>query len=589
MVAIQYPTLPQGVDYEGIMGATQRGYNAGKDWRDEKNANAAFGQYISAIGGQQPQQTLGSLGGMFAPQQTANTVQRAPLPSSVDPATARVEQAFAAQGQGKLNSNAIAGRFLKTVRDGGVTNPYALAAIAATGAHESGFSPQNATRTWSDPSQSGQAGTSGGIMSWRGPRLAAMQNFARQQGDDPNAPSPETQAKFLLAEDPGLMQKLQQASSPEEAQQLMNNAWRFAGYDQQGGETAARIQSAQAYAPQFGGQEPSQKALEGLGVGQSAQPQQVADASGSFMPQVPQQAQQPASILPPTEVMQALFKAPATRPLAIGLAQAAIKLRANEADPQAQVEYQIAVEKLRQLRDPQSKLINAGGGQIYDPNTGEWIRSPADANSTPETGLQPQMMRNPETGETIYVQPTKDGRLLKSQVPDGFQPYDPYEKKYQEKLGGLNAESAANLPTDLATADQAITELDALINHPGLSSISGSIDQFRPSWTMGAEGKDALARFNQAKGRAFLQAFGMLKGGGQITEIEGVKAEQAMARMDRAQSEPEFKQALVEFRDAVAAGREKLIQRAGKANGDPQRQSGNGSRTASGVQWSIEE
>lgn len=56
----------------------------------------------------------------------------------------------------------------------------------------------------------------------------------------------------------------------------------------------------------------------------------------------------------------------------------------------------------------------------------------------------------------------------------------------------------------------------------------------------------------------------MLKGGGQITEIEGMKAEQAMARMDRAQSEAEFKQALTDFRDAVKAGMDKLRQRAGQ-------------------------
>jgi len=133
--------------------------------------------------------------------------------------------------------------------------------------------------------------------------------------------------------------------------------------------------------------------------------------------------------------------------------------------------------------------------------------------------------------------------------------------------GKAQAEAAATLPTDLATAEQAVSELDELIAHPGLSQIAGPLDQYRPSWTMGAEGRDALARFNQARGRAFLQAFGMLKGGGQITEIEGMKAEQAMARMDRAQSEAEFKQALTDFRDAVKAGMDKLRQRAGQSSG----------------------
>lgn len=133
--------------------------------------------------------------------------------------------------------------------------------------------------------------------------------------------------------------------------------------------------------------------------------------------------------------------------------------------------------------------------------------------------------------------------------------------------GKAQAEAAATLPGDLALAEQAVSDLDALIDHPGLSSISGPFDQYRPSVALGDQGRDALARFNQARGRAFLQAFEMLKGGGQITEIEGMKAEQAMARMDRALGDEEFKQALTDFRDAVKAGMDKLRQRAGQSSG----------------------
>lgn len=158
-------------------------------------------------------------------------------------------------------------------------------------------------------------------------------------------------------------------------------------------------------------------------------------------------------------------------------------------------------------------------------------------------------------------------RLIRAEAAEGEKVLGPYDTSFQRASGTaggkVQGEALANLPTDLATADQAVAELDALIEHPGLSSIAGSFDQYRPAFTMGAKGKDALARFNQARGRAFLQAFGMLKGGGQITEIEGVKAEQAMARMDRAQSEPEFKQALEDFRDAVKTGAQKLRERAG--------------------------
>jgi hypothetical protein len=150
--------------------------------------------------------------------------------------------------------------FIDTIKAGdpakniaGITNPNALAAVASTGKSESGWSAKNAGGSWSDPSQSGQPGTAGGVMSWRGPRLQALQSFAAERGEQGNG-SPQTQALFFLQESPDLTTALNSAKSPEEAQRLMNNAWAFAGYDKPGGETARRISQANAYLPQFQGQ-----------------------------------------------------------------------------------------------------------------------------------------------------------------------------------------------------------------------------------------------------------------------------------------------------------------------------------------------
>ena len=195
--------------------------------------------------------------------------------------------------------------FISTVKAGGVTNPYALGAIAATGKAESGWSPKNANRTWGDPSVSGAAGTAGGIMSWRNERLNNLISFATAKGERPGAISPQTQAEFFLQEDPSLIAKLNQAKSPEEAADIMAGAWRFAGYDQQGGEAGRRRQLAQAYASQFAGngEQPA---------GIAAQPGMAATASpalGYVDPMVsapnaqprsePQQQTQAAPPLPP--------------------------------------------------------------------------------------------------------------------------------------------------------------------------------------------------------------------------------------------------------------------------------------------------
>jgi hypothetical protein len=149
---------------------------------------------------------------------------------------------------------AIESSFIEGVREGGLTNPIALATVAAYGQAESKYSPKNVYGTWSDPSERGQPGTSGGVLSWRNERLAALRDFAAQNGDDPAKPSVDTQAKFFLAEDPALIESLNAARSPEEAHSLMANAWKFAGYNRPGqGEHANRLNLTRQYLDRFGG------------------------------------------------------------------------------------------------------------------------------------------------------------------------------------------------------------------------------------------------------------------------------------------------------------------------------------------------
>jgi hypothetical protein len=89
-------------------------------------------------------------------------------------------------------------------------------------------------------------------MSWRGPRLASLQAYAKSKGETGNG-SPKTQGEFLLVENPQLIERLNSAKSTDEAANIMADAWRFAGYDQQGGEAARRRALAQNYyAQEFG-------------------------------------------------------------------------------------------------------------------------------------------------------------------------------------------------------------------------------------------------------------------------------------------------------------------------------------------------
>lgn len=150
----------------------------------------------------------------------------------------------------------------------------------------------------------------------------------------------------------------------------------------------------------------------------------------------------------------------------------------------------------------------------------------------------------------------------KSGVSLGTQPKDLQGKEAAEERGKVQGQAQAALPGAIADAEATKTKIDELLKSEGLNSIVGPLDQFRPSWLLGESGRDALARYKQLQGQAFLQAYGLLRGGGAITDIEGKKAESAMVRMDRAQSEDDFKTALKDFRDAIDIGVRKLRDRA---------------------------
>lgn len=88
-----------------------------------------------------------------------------------------------------------------------------------------------------------------------------------------------------------------------------------------------------------------------------------------------------------------------------------------------------------------------------------------------------------------------------------------------------------------------------------LSGILGLIKGQLPPRTQAQA--DLMAQVEQITGRAFLEAFDTLKGGGQITELEGQRATQAIARLQRTQSPEAFQEAMFEFAAIVRRGIER--------------------------------
>lgn len=214
-----------------------------------------------------------------------------------------------------------------------------------------------------------------------------------------------------------------------------------------------------------------------------------------------------------------------------------------------------------------------------------------------------------EDGEVSYVQLGNRGSVQGMALPEGTSPApDTYQvdtgthiltydrvtnallssveknirKAAEERaIGGETGKSRgqdiAGAEASRASANDALMLIDSLLGQPnvvdGVTTYQGTVGlqeatgkflgQIDPSTLTGAtvltqEAIDTIPIIQQLQGKTFLQAFESLKGGGQITEIEGKKAEQAIARLQRTQSTEAFIEALLELREIIVSGQGRL-------------------------------
>ena len=141
-----------------------------------------------------------------------------------------------------------------------------------------------------------------------------------------------------------------------------------------------------------------------------------------------------------------------------------------------------------------------------------------------------------------------------------------YNPQFQAQKAGEIAASKAqalnkvqansDLPKVIQQGEQTISLVDDLLNHPGFKVSVGKTAPIGSAMSF-VPGTDAASfdiALKQLKGKQFLEAFESLKGGGQITQIEGEKATQALSRMEKANTEDEFIKASREFQSIIKAG-----------------------------------
>lgn len=121
-------------------------------------------------------------------------------------------------------------------------------------------------------------------------------------------------------------------------------------------------------------------------------------------------------------------------------------------------------------------------------------------------------------------------------------------------------ELAQMYPKVVSDSTSVIKLIDKALNHPGRETATGASFKYDPrNYLPGSDATNFRVLADQLRGGTFLQAFQSLKGAGAITQVEGTKAEQAIARLEQAQSDEEFVVALQELR-AIAEKAPMLMQ-----------------------------
>jgi hypothetical protein len=163
-------------------------------------------------------------------------------------------------------------------------------------------------------------------------------------------------------------------------------------------------------------------------------------------------------------------------------------------------------------------------------------------------------------------QATKYGEGIGSGMAD-------LQMKPQIKAAEMQAENLINaqaeLPQTMANSQQILDLIENVKTDKGLSASVGLRDPFKGALPFGLNiagtpAADFQAKLDQLGGKQFLEAFQSLKGGGQITQIEGEKATNAIARMQTSQSEKAFMEALSEFEGIVRGAAERAQNKVGQ-------------------------
>ena len=272
-----------------------------------------------------------------------------------------------------------------------------------------------------------------------------------------------------------------------------------------------------------------------------------------------------------------------------GLSAAIASIQAQR-NPENQLDLQIKQAQLSNLQQgkPDEYAQRAAAARQFglDPASEDgkaFILSgnlPEARGGAAELGLAPQTGVDAD-GNPVLIQLGKDGKAVQTALPPGVKlskqpikmdtgtefilldpvnrepigriPKDVAGAEAAKVAGKAQGEASFDLPRVEQNAEQTLGVLERLKTHPGRERSTGFIQGALPA--LSAEQVDFQSLVDQTQGQSFLHAFQSLKGGGQITEIEGAKATAAISRLGNQRlSDDDYLKAIGDLEDVIRAG-----------------------------------
>ena len=172
-------------------------------------------------------------------------------------------------------------------------------------------------------------------------------------------------------------------------------------------------------------------------------------------------------------------------------------------------------------------------------------------SGSPSAGVN---MTNPRSPATLNEQEPMRAPLP-GESPAAYEAYKKRKAEEDAKLVTDRAKAKETLADNTSNAENMLTTINDVVTHPGFSTNVGVPGITGMLQLPGTQARNWTAKYNELKGKEFLEAFKTLKGGGSISDKEGSAATSALASLnDPGISEAEFKRNAQILQDTIKKG-----------------------------------